>query len=62
MPTFVRTLLKLARFKRLLLDVINALDRHCPLGLDSVMPDHGAAVNILDGVAPVLKSLTPDHE
>ena len=43
----------------LLLDVVNALDRQCSLSLDAVMPDHGASVDILDGVAPLLKSLTP---
>ena len=43
----------------LLLDVVNALDRQCSLSLDAVMPDYGASVDILDGVAPLLKSLTP---
>lgn len=44
-----------------LLDVVNALDRQCSFSLDAVMPDHGASVHILDGVAPLLKSLTPYH-
>ena len=42
-----------------LLDVINALDRQRSLSLDAMMPDHGASVNILDGVAPLLKSFFP---
>ena len=43
-----------------LLDVINALDRQRSLSLNAVMSDHGTSVNILDGVSPLLKSLTPE--
>ena len=40
--------------------MINALDRQRALGLNAVMPDDGTSVNILDGVSPLLKSLTPE--
>ena len=38
--------------------ILNILRNLGPLGLDTMVSDHGTSVDILDGVPPVLKPVT----
>ena len=41
-----------------LVHILNILRNLGPLGLDTMVSDHGTSVDILDGVPPVLKPVT----